>query len=315
MGSHRVHHYVARFHQSFFCKDGKLWVYDREEDCFRHLPPSDFGALKDYYAYRAPDGSKCREIEADLTQKIDSEAAGTIRRIKEGKKFELGDKDRLAVFAALQFVRVPEFELIFNELSNKAGKLSLQAAVPDEGTAKRLLEDFQRNTGETEAPEPASFLDFIHDETKYDLVFQREHSLETALRFLPRISGLFNAMRFSIVEAPDDTAFILTDNPLVIIPPKEPQPLPFGIGLLTPGSQKILPLTPRHCLLIGDPENETTITKARTTKKGARIINLSLIDHSTRFIMARERKHLEYLIKRSRIKGTKRDERVSVSQL
>jgi len=110
-------------------------------------------------------------------------------------------------------------------------------------------------------------------------------------------------LEWLIASAPSGKAFITGDAPLVLFPPPNHNPLA-GVGLTTPGSQKVIPLTSKFALVMGDKVNRPTVRHITLNRDVVRRINEALVRGCERFAMARSRPLLESLLKATRVGHT-----------
>ena len=77
-----------------------------------------------------------------------------------------------------------------------------------------------------------------------------------------------------------------------------------GVGLTTPGSEKIIPLSSRVALLMGDESARPMVAHIAIDRDRLRRINEALVRRCERFTMGRSRVLLESLLNATRIGGT-----------
>lgn len=65
------------------------------------------------------------------------------------------------------------------------------------------------------------------------------------------LADAIHGLEWFIASAPPGKAFVTCDAPVIITRPPNHSPL-MGVGLSTPGSEKIIPLSSRVALLMGD---------------------------------------------------------------
>jgi uncharacterized protein DUF4238 len=96
-----------------------------------------------------------------------------------------------------------------------------------------------------------------------------------------------------VLVASDETGFIISDCPVVVVPPKGSD----QVGFLVPGSAKYFPLSRHLCLRLGEPG--TSRKHRRMDKEAVRIVNQNIAANSERFIMGPPRVQLENIVSRS----------------
>ena len=107
---------------------------------------------------------------------------------------------------------------------------------------------------------------------------------------------LLAQMDWVFAHAPDGSQFITSDVPFGIIPPRDwkPEGLLGGVGILTPGAVKAIPLTGRTLLLAFDKGEITR--HADMTEVVVREFNLATTARTERFTIGKDRALLESLI-------------------
>ena len=71
------------------------------------------------------------------------------------------------------------------------------------------------------------------------------------VNLVPMLADAMHKLEWFIAAAPPGKAFVTCDAPVIITRPMNHNPL-LGVGLTTPGAEKIIPLTSRLALLMGD---------------------------------------------------------------
>ena len=88
---------------------------------------------------------------------------------------------------------------------------------------------------------------------------------------------------FMLSEQP--FAFITSDNPFLLVPSEPVHPFD-GLGLLTPGARKILPLTSNICLVMNEPKKNPSTNYIVIDKPFFREINKLTARHAHRFVFS-----------------------------
>jgi Protein of unknown function (DUF4238) len=107
------------------------------------------------------------------------------------------------------------------------------------------------------------------------------------------LAGVLMRLQWEILEAAQDTGFILCDCPVVVVPPKGCD----QVGFAVPGSAKYIPLSRQLCVRLGEPGRKRSFRKL--DKEAVRIVNQNVAANSERFIMSPSRIQLESIVSRS----------------
>ena len=114
--------------------------------------------------------------------------------------------------------------------------------------------------------------------------------------------------RWELLSAPAGTGFILSDNPLTLVPPPGADTYRTGLGFGIPGVEKLLPLTRSLCLRIGD-QQDYTIAYKQVDKSTVRLINQKIAANAERFVFGPDRYQLNNIIDRCQLKRRYRGHR------
>ncbi|MFH1562272.1 MAG: hypothetical protein ABIF11_02465 [Nitrospirota bacterium] len=98
----------------------------------------------------------------------------------------------------------------------------------------------------------------------------------------------------------------------MLVPPKDYNPESFwGVGIITLGAKKIIPLSKRTCLVMADYGGGISIKEI--DRKGVTSINLTTAINSDRFLIARDKPLLEKIVKLTKVNRWTKKSRVQVS--
>ena len=113
------HHYLPQFYIEGFCHSGRIWVYDRQADKYRHQTPQNTGVIGHYYSIAGPDGEKDTELEGVLAQ-VESAAKPIITKVTERQEISEQEKADLAHFVAWLYARVPDFQKTYEHAPRRS---------------------------------------------------------------------------------------------------------------------------------------------------------------------------------------------------
>jgi hypothetical protein len=205
MNEPKRHHYLPQFYLKNFCNNGFLWVYDRNNNKYRQQTPINTAVKKKYYTAIGPDGKSHNEIESVLAN-IEGKTKHIIEKINRKHSIDLEDKCILAIFIAFLYVRVPEFEMEINELTEKFLKRCNKLAIPNEKQAEIITKQFAE-TKNQENLSSKKMLDFVRNEN-YRIKFSREHSLSLMYSLAREFPLIFIQMDWQFWYSPKNSSFI-----------------------------------------------------------------------------------------------------------
>ncbi len=310
MNKPKRHHYLPEFYlKKFADMDGMVWVFDREAKEYRKQLVKDTAIQGSYYTFRGSDGKKHIEIE-ECFSVIEGKTKPILDKLDRREQINEEEKEILAIFISFQKTRVPEFEKLINESSEKMMKKMNQLIFSSEDRVAAMIQHYETGTGEKTKLQPKELIDFIQKD-RYIVKVPREHSLQAMLQQGQAFITYFLQMDWVFVWAPRKSAFITSDNPFSLTSPSNYDPNGFyGVGITTPGAKKIIPLTMRTCLIMGDRGGK--VLGRMADPRTIRTINLNSAVNSDRFLIARAKPLLERLVQITRVDLWKKQERVRV---
>lgn len=309
MSEPKRHHYLPQFYLENFCRDGLLWVYDRERNEYRQQTPLNTALQNQYYTALTPDGKQTVEIEKFLSV-IEGLAKPIITKVDNKNPISLQEKETLAIFISFLKTRVPDYGKAVNEMFEKTMKKINLRMFSSEKQAAAIIKKYEEDTRQKIDLSPKSLIDFVQGE-RYDLEISKEWRLEMMMSLGSELIRFFLNMDWLFLEAPNRSSFITSDNPFVLVPPKDYNPRGFyGVGMITKGAKKVIPLSSKTCLIMGDYGQK--IVSGSISSENARQINLNIAAHCDRFIIGMDRALLERLVKITKIDKWKVESRVRV---
>lgn len=309
------HHYVPQFYLKNFADESeRVWVYDRATKEYRHQKTDQVAVIGHYYRIEKKDGTLSAEIERYLADEVEGPAATAMSKLERGEGITERERSDIAVFVALQMTRVPDFEKRVMEMQEKKYRKINKMLFPTLEETKRKIEesmDELKTMGATDV-DAQQMYEFIHKD-EYGIEIPRQNNIRMMLEMASRAAPHFLHMDWLLMRAAKGGAFITSDNPFTIIPPQDHAANSFlGVGLLTPGAKKGIPISPRATLFMLDPGVRYGENTAPRDK--LRIFNSYFTQTSDRFIFARDEAHLRSVVERSRVDELPIDrERVIVS--
>jgi hypothetical protein len=277
-----------------FAEGERVWVYDREKSEYREQGIADTAVQRDYYAVIDASGAKNRDLEGILAG-IEGNAAEAIRLADARATLTEEQRAALAVFVALLKVRTPNFEKSFADAQDQLFKKVLKATMNSEERIAASIAAYERDKGDKLPLAPKELLDLFQG-GQFRIEPHRNQSVALMIELSSEFALLLAQMDWVFAHAPDGSQFITSDVPFGIIPPRDwkPEGLLGGVGILTPGAVKAIPLTGRTLLLAFDKGDITR--HADMTVAVVREFNLATTARTERFTIANDRALLESLI-------------------
>ncbi|MGZ8900093.1 MAG: DUF4238 domain-containing protein [Limisphaerales bacterium] len=278
----RRHHYIPEKYQEGFCRNDSsrplLWWFNRERNTYRCEQPKNIAVQKDFYSVRNPDGTLDDSCENALSV-VEGQAWPIIAKIQDREPLSADDRLALSAFLSLLLSRTPEFD----ETVRAIGRRTTEAMIEKGWIA--------------EAPPD------LFGSSREDVI---ETMIESSLKLIPVIA----AFDWIVLHAPSDSAFIVTDDPFIIVPPPNIDTRYRGVGIATAGSKKFVPLTSNTCLLMTDRGGRYSQRDLGAGK--VRQINFQLAIRAFQNVFARDEALLRKNVERARLKGTSPGPRIVV---
>lgn len=298
MSKPKRHHYLPQYYLRNFCREGKIWVFDRKLNEYRHQTPLNTALINNYYTYETIRDSKDAIIEKTLAW-IESQTVPAFEKVLKRERITAEDKEVLSIYIGFLRCRIPVFEKSTYELYEKMSKQMNKKMISSEEKLKKILEKSGEPIEEIDDEKIRYLYEIIQDEN-YEIEFHRNLGIKEMLEMSVELAHHFLHMDWFFLCSQKNKSFIVTDNPFLLIPPKNHTTnLKKGVGIITPGAQKIIPISHNTVLLMLDRGVKTNYVIA--SEKDMRGINLTLTANCERFVFGRDKKLLLSLVNKTGI--------------
>jgi hypothetical protein len=259
-------HYIPQFYLKNFSHDNShVYVYDKrigEKGQIRYQTTTEVAHENHFYTYRTKMGTK--ENLEDFFGNFESIASTIIDKVYREKNMTLNEKEYLSMFVALMYTRTPAFKERTESMHTKMGEKVSRMMI--KMTPKETLRKFYKEKlGKTLTDEElADIVDFGTNpkRSRIGFTYPREFWIKTMLELSAKIAPYFFGMSWVFLYTDKPYAFISSDNPFLLAPPDVINRF-YGVGLLTQGARKIIPLRSNLCLVMGDICERPSIRFAR----------------------------------------------------
>lgn len=272
----------------------RVWIYDRTRDQYRERGVKNVAVERHFYSADTPEGGRDAEPERQLSV-LEGKAARIIRSLRPGCGLTLLQRAWLAHFVAIMRFRTPTFRAGAESFANQKMPEVKQGLFPTVDS----LRDFLRSKGVAvdELPDEEfeqTYRD-LQSET-YDPPLTKNFLLMRMFALGEKAGGIMSRFSWTFAWANERTSFVTSDDPFLVLDAKgEVVPAFTGhVGLASPGTTKVLPVTQRVCLLIGDGALQTR--HVRLDRKTVRDFNLKQVENSDRWLIARDQTLLKRLV-------------------
>lgn len=289
MSESKRHHYLPQFYLKKFCKDKLVCVFDRKKSEYRFQQPINTAVKKHYYSLEDVPSDKIVNIEKTLSQ-IESVGADIISKLENREKLSLQDKKEFSLFLGFMMFRTPSFEESVN--------------ANDERMYQWAADHIFSEDSKTKSKISLEFKQLYNKEKPKIKIISRNSSLKHMVDASLHVQESFEKMDWAIFHCPETASFVTTDNPLFIAPPQASRGSVYGVGILSPGAEKIFSLSARSCLVMFEKREGSVVFHENIDKKFTKKINCCIVAHAYNFAFGRDRPLLESIIKTTKIDQT-----------
>ncbi|EKD99434.1 MAG: hypothetical protein ACD_22C00256G0007 [uncultured bacterium] len=295
-------HYIPRFYlRKFSQNDETLNVYDRKKgkngEFRKDQSINEIGHENNFYTYTDIGGER-KNLE-DVFGQFESSAGKILNKIENKEILTPEDKEYFSVFLSLLYLRTPTSKKYMNKGTEQLYKETMRmelATTPKE----KFREFYEKKFGKGISDEKLEdLIDFGVNEKRSEIKVDIPNSywIKQMLQLSMDITPVFNMLNWRVFFSEQKHAFIASDNPFLLITTEKPDPF-WGVGLLTQGALKVVPLTSNICLIMDEPDENPTISyKETTSKELQRAVNGSLTKKCDRCIFSASMGQLEKLVK------------------
>lgn len=237
------HHYIPQFFLKYFSQDrANLWVFDRIKKEYRFQNARKIASENKFYTYTIKGKEKNLE---DLFGRIESLAKPILDKLLNRIEITMQEKADFSMFLAVLRVRIPDFKKWTEESGEKMYKKFNKFTFSNRKHVEAMIKKSGRKVSKKGIDE---LIDFATDESRYYVKFPPGYWLRTMLRLSLDVADIFIDSNWDIYHLNKKYALVTSDNPVVLVPPKNYDPFR-GFGLATPGTVKVISLSSGVCLV------------------------------------------------------------------
>lgn len=295
------HHYVPQFYLRGFSRDGnRLYVFDKkakeEKTKYRYQTIKKIAYENNLYTYTTK--SRKKETLEDFFSKIEGKANQVIIKLSQKKDIKPRQRGYLALFVALLWLRTPTSKKetlgAQEELYEKTTRMRFRFPQQKE-KIKKFLESRGKKLTDDEIDD---LIDFATNpkRSKITLNFPPGYWIKQMLLLANDIYSYLAICNWEIKHAVRKYAYLTSDKPVLLIPSEKPHPF-YGVGLLTPGVKKTVPLTPSMYLVMHEPQEEPELVHTQGDKNFYRKVNEWTMRNADRLVFSPDLGKLEKMVK------------------
>jgi len=291
----QLQHYLPQMYLSGFAdSEGCLWVFDRRTSEYRYLAPKRIAAHKNLYTFEDADGRVRQDIETKLFQLIDAPVRPILSAIEAGLRPKDDDLDALALFIGYLRLRTPGG---LHEIEDGyIQSLKLTNPFLSEHSVAKMIQGYESESGERFEMSAQEIVERFSS-GELELRPAAGHIVSIMAETGLTVAQYVLSLRWVFLLAPIGRSFILSDEPFVIEPPIGHNPEASGVGVLTPGVKKYVPLTQRVCLLMEEPDTAKKFELVQG--HDVRRVNCLIALNSNRFVYGSDERLLRRIVGRT----------------
>lgn len=293
-----------------FAHNERVWVFDREREQYRKQHVDNVAVERERYTFEH-EGSPDRSIE-EMLSKFEGGAVPAIAKLTSRQDISRDERDLFSGFVALFRTRVPEFEASHIKFVDHVMRAHLKLAFSSSEGVRRLLDRVTPGwDADSDAPSPESLVEFAQDDARYTIESDRTAYLEQMMRTTVALADILFRLNWLVCHAPEGKAFLTSDSPLFLVPPRH-QTGPFrGAGFLTPGAAKYFPVSSSILLAMGDEGGG--LIHVDVTLEQVRALNLHQARASYGLVLGRDDALLRSVVRASGIEGQRPEPKLKIS--
>lgn len=306
------HHYLPQSYLRQFSKDDLIWVFDRQLQTFKHQLVGDTTVKRHFYSTTLKDGSRDTYLETILSG-IETPFPSLCEKLRKAITLSPAESADLCLFTAFMMFRGPDFH---DGIQKIEGKLIHQATVAmfsSEELAAKAIAAY--NTAHPESSfdtDPKDLVKLVESDG-FKVKIHRNRSLAMMCSIAPEIAHILATLNLSILHAGKNTSFLAVDRPTLLVPTARTSPIPRwgGLGILTPGVHKYLPIA--SDLLLAFEDIGSTVKHVSIDQKTVMYLNSCIARMTDRFLLSRDLPLLKSWVKRLQLQDTEKVETYSIS--
>jgi hypothetical protein len=308
MNEPKRHHIVPVSYLERFCRDGALWVFNREDGSCINQTPINTAVRKHFYTYTDKDGNRRTGIEKVLS-KFEGMAKPAFDRLAAGESLDIAGREAVAAFISFAMNRTVGFQRDYNAMRAHMSKVVADIAFASVEATEATLARHERETGFRPALS-AEELHAAHWSGDYEFEVHRNESLRAMLEHAEEMANVFCGMVWRVFHASERASFITSDNPFFMMPTKPVDPRWPGIGILTPGVVNVFPLSQSACLTMTDSGGG--LTHIRMPAADVRRLNMRTALYCDRYLFARDAALVKSIAEHTKLRERGRIQRFGI---
>jgi hypothetical protein len=283
----KLHHHLPQSYQEGFCRDGRLFVFDRVTGTFRRDQPKNVAAITHDYTIYREGGVKDTRVE-EFFARVEGAAVPIALKLRNREALTADERQTFAWYLAYFAARVPRFKRWLNEQETAKRKLFDREHLRSPDQLQTLIDNADLSDAERADANAELMFETLKSE-EYTVLIGHNYRVrllvERGFDLMPRVHDLF----WIVGHAPSGSEFITSDNPLF----EDPS-----------GQLATFPLAADTALLMMPTTSDRTHNYDKDTPvEIVHLTNLATARASERLVLGRDDVYLRRVVAEAGIEG------------
>jgi hypothetical protein len=302
MWEKKKQHVVPKVYLKWFCNNKWLLnFYDRETWKYKEQRPENVWWIKHFYTIVWNEWEKDFSIEDFFSNEIENDIWNIFQKINKYEDLTIDEKDKLALFVTFQFLRTEVFRNWINKDIEYMMEWNHKIICSTDKYLKWHINKYEEKTWKKF---PLTEEEYKNIYKNFEIKATNVESINMMMYLSVLLYDIVRKKNWYFFVAPKNSSFITSDNPFASINMWKDF-WPFGSWwFLNKDLWHYIPLTEHICLhfdwIIKDSEWE--IVYSKTDRNKMKSYNSLIANCSYRYIIWKDKRLIESIIKRTKIK-------------
>lgn len=222
----KLHHHLPQSYQAGFCRDARLFVFDRITGTIRRATPKNVAAINNAYTIYREGGARDTRVEKFLAE-VDGAGIQIAQKLRQRVVLTQDERQSFAWYIAFFAVRVPRFRRWLSETETAKRKLHDRKHLRSAAQLQELIDASDLTAAERAEANADLMFEMLKTED-YIVTVGHDYGvrllMEAGSEMMPTVHDLF----WIVGHATEGSEFVTSDNPLVQIGSGEAMTFPIA---------------------------------------------------------------------------------------
>jgi hypothetical protein len=255
------HHFIPQTYLRGFAADDdpeRVYYFDRRVGAIHKRRIEDVCSQSNLYRFIMYDGELSDEIEDAFATVAEPLFREMVQKLVNRRPLSPPERSEFAAYIALQVIRTPFSRRVHDAIAEEVWNAEMVKhwqELLDDDKRREVFEKIKEETGNDLSSLTKEDIQGAIDGSRFKVEWSmpKENWIENQMEIMGGVFRALERMHWRVYNAPRNSAFITSDNPVGILVKKE-DGYYAGTGILAAGSVRIFPLTKKACLTITDDE-------------------------------------------------------------